>query len=106
MATAVTHRRSPTPRASALLWNPFDITKAWPIGQFPLFEIGKLALNRNPFDVVAETEHAASIQAHRSSTLLTVLDHPTGSTMSGLECAAAFMCRRFTSDAIERLSAS
>ncbi len=46
-------------QANALPWDPFDVTKLWPIAQFPLLEIGKLELNRNPFDAVAETEHSA-----------------------------------------------
>lgn len=28
-------------------FDPFDVTKVWPRGQFPLHEVGKLTLNRN-----------------------------------------------------------
>ena len=37
----------------------FDITKVWPHGDFPLIEIGKMELNRNPENYFAEVEQAA-----------------------------------------------
>ncbi len=37
----------------------FDITKVWPHGDFPLMEVGKLVLNRNPSNYFAEVEQAA-----------------------------------------------
>ena len=37
----------------------FDITKVWPHGDFPLVEIGKMVLNRNPENYFAEVEQAA-----------------------------------------------
>ncbi|MGB3615432.1 MAG: catalase [Elainellaceae cyanobacterium] len=40
-------------------WNPFDLTKVWPHGDFPLQRVGKLELNRNPEDYFAEVEQAA-----------------------------------------------
>ena len=39
--------------------NPFDLTKVWPHGDYPLQEIGKLELNRNVSNYFAETEQAA-----------------------------------------------
>jgi catalase len=39
--------------------NPFDLTKVWPHGDFPLLEIGQLQLNRNVANYFAETEQAA-----------------------------------------------
>ncbi|WP_209980832.1 catalase [Azospirillum picis] len=39
--------------------NPFDLTKVWPHGDYPLVEIGELVLNRNPENFFAETEQAA-----------------------------------------------
>jgi len=39
--------------------NPFDLTKVWPKGEFPLHEIGVLELNRNPENFFAEVEQAA-----------------------------------------------
>ncbi len=39
--------------------NPFDLTKVWPKGEYPLIEVGNLSLNRNPENFFAETEQAA-----------------------------------------------
>ncbi|UJW77073.1 catalase [Rhizobium sp. SL42] len=39
--------------------NPFDLTKVWPHGDYPLIEVGILELNRNPDNVFAEVEQAA-----------------------------------------------
>ncbi|OUI89205.1 catalase [Acetobacter sp. DmW_043] len=39
--------------------NPFDLTKVWPQGEYPLIEVGKLVLDRNPTDFFAEIEQAA-----------------------------------------------
>ena len=40
-------------------WNPFDLTKVWPHGDFPLQPVGVLELNRNPENYHAEVEQAA-----------------------------------------------
>jgi len=40
-------------------WNPFDLTKVWPHGDYPLIEVGVLELNRNPENYFAEVEQAA-----------------------------------------------
>jgi catalase len=40
-------------------YNPFDLTKVWPHGEFPLIEVGILELNRNPQNYHAEVEQAA-----------------------------------------------
>ncbi|CAG7917321.1 unnamed protein product [Penicillium olsonii] len=37
----------------------FDITKVWPHKQFPLIEVGKMTLNKNPGNYFAEIEQAA-----------------------------------------------
>ena len=39
--------------------NPFDLTKVWPHSDYPLMEVGKLTLNRNPTDFHTEVEQAA-----------------------------------------------
>lgn len=39
--------------------SPFDVTKVWPKGEFPLIEVGYFELNRNPENFFAETEQAA-----------------------------------------------
>jgi catalase len=40
-------------------YNPFDLTKVWPHGDYPLIEVGVLELNRNPENYFAEVEQAA-----------------------------------------------
>ncbi|MDH4560310.1 catalase [Pseudomonas sp. BN411] len=40
-------------------YNPFDLTKVWPHGEFPLIEVGILELNRNAENYFAEIEQAA-----------------------------------------------
>ena len=39
--------------------NPFDLTKVWPHGDFPLQDVGILELNRNPENYFADVEQAA-----------------------------------------------
>jgi catalase len=39
--------------------NPFDLTKVWPHGDYPLREVGELVLDRNPQNYFAEVEQAA-----------------------------------------------
>ena len=39
--------------------NPFDLTKVWPKGDYPLIEVGEMELNRNPDNYFAEVERAA-----------------------------------------------
>jgi len=39
--------------------NPFDLTKVWPHGEYPLVEVGELVLDRNPVNYFAEVEQAA-----------------------------------------------
>ena len=40
-------------------FNPFDLTKVWPHGDFPLIDVGVYELNRNPENYFAEIEQAA-----------------------------------------------
>ncbi len=40
-------------------YDPFDLTKVWPHGQFPLIEAGIIELNRNPENYFSEIEQAA-----------------------------------------------
>lgn len=40
-------------------YNPFDLTKVWPHGDYPLIKVGHLQLNRNPVDNHSEIEQAA-----------------------------------------------
>jgi catalase len=45
--------------AKAYRFNPFDLTKVWPHADYPLHEVGKLVLNRNPVDFHTEIEQFA-----------------------------------------------
>jgi catalase len=40
-------------------FNPFDLTKVWPHGDYPLIDVGVMELNRNPDNYFAEIEQAA-----------------------------------------------
>ena len=49
----------PYEEAKTYRFNPFDLTKVWPHGDYPLHEVGKLTLDRNVSDYHAEIEQAA-----------------------------------------------
>ncbi len=49
----------PFAEAETYRFNPFDLTKVWPHGDYPLHEVGKLTLDRNPTDFHTEIEQAA-----------------------------------------------
>jgi catalase len=49
----------PAKDAETYRFNPFDVTKVWPHGDYPPINIGKLVLNRNPSNYFAEVEQAA-----------------------------------------------
>jgi catalase len=40
-------------------FNPFDLTKVWPHGDYPLVEVGRMTLDRNVSDFHTEMEQAA-----------------------------------------------
>jgi len=44
--------------------NPFDLTKVWPHGDYPLIEVGVLELNKNPENYFADVEQAALTPAN------------------------------------------
>jgi len=46
-------------QAESYRFNPFDVTKVWPHGDFPVMNIGRMVLNRNPSNYFAEVEQAA-----------------------------------------------
>jgi catalase len=46
-------------QAAAMPYNPFDLTKVWYKGEFPLHEVGVMELNRNPDNYFADVEQAA-----------------------------------------------
>src|SRR5690606_5137926 len=45
--------------AKTYRFNPFDLTKVWPHGDYPLIEVGRLTLDRNPTDNHTEIEQLA-----------------------------------------------
>ena len=54
----------PEADAEKVPYHPFDLTKVWPKGDYPLIEVGVLELNRNPENYFAEVEQAAFNPAH------------------------------------------
>ena len=46
-------------------YNPFDLTKVWPHGQYPLMEVGVVELNRNPDNYFAEVEQSTFSPANQ-----------------------------------------
>ena len=49
----------PEADAETYRYNPFDLTKVWPHGDYPLIEVGFFELNRNPDNYFAEVEQSA-----------------------------------------------
>lgn len=49
----------PEADAAKVPYHPFDLTKVWPKGDYPLIEVGEWELNRNPDNYFAEVEQAA-----------------------------------------------
>jgi catalase len=49
----------PEMEAERTPYNPFDLTKVWPHGDYPLIEVGMLELNRNPENYFADVEQSA-----------------------------------------------
>jgi catalase len=45
--------------AAKASFNPFDLTRVWPHGDYPLIEVGVMELNRNPANYFADVEQAA-----------------------------------------------
>jgi catalase len=45
--------------AKSYRFNPFDLTKVWPHGDYPLVEVGRMTLDRNPTDHHTEIEQLA-----------------------------------------------
>lgn len=51
-------------QAEKCLFNPFDLTKIWSHKDFPLHEVGRIVLNRNPKNYFAEVEQLAFSPSH------------------------------------------
>ena len=49
----------PEHEAKTVPYHPFDLTKVWPKGDYPLIEVGEFELNRNPDNYFAQIEQAA-----------------------------------------------
>ena len=49
----------PAAAAKTYHLNPFDVTKVWPHGDYPLRDVGRLTLDRNPANYFADVEQAA-----------------------------------------------
>ncbi len=49
----------PFDAAESYRFNPFDLTKVWPHGDYPLIPVGRLVLDRNPENFFAEIEQAS-----------------------------------------------
>ncbi|WP_024875468.1 catalase [Saccharomonospora piscinae] len=45
--------------AAEYRFNPFDLTKVWPKGDYPLIKVGRYVLDRNPSNYFAEIEQAS-----------------------------------------------
>lgn len=45
-------------------YNPFDMTKVWPHGDFPLIPVGKIVLNKNPSNYFTDVEQIAFAPDH------------------------------------------
>jgi len=45
--------------AAGYRFNPFDLTKVWPHGDYPLITVGRMVLDRNPTNYFAEVEQSA-----------------------------------------------
>lgn len=49
----------PEADAKTYRFDPFDLTKVWPHGDYPLIDVGVMELNRNPENYFADVEQAA-----------------------------------------------
>ncbi len=49
----------PEKEAANFPFNPFDLTKVWPHGDYPLIDVGEFELNKNPENYFADVEQAA-----------------------------------------------
>ena len=54
----------PEADAAKVPYHPFDLTKVWPKGDYPLIEVGHFELNKNPENYFADVEQAAFNPAH------------------------------------------
>lgn len=50
--------------AKQFKWNPFDVTKVWPHGEYPLIDAGEMELNEVPSNYHADVEQSAFAPSH------------------------------------------
>ena len=50
--------------AKSCSFNPFDLTKIWPHGEYPLHEVGRMVLDTNPDNYFAQVEQLAFSPSH------------------------------------------
>ena len=55
----------PEADAGKTWYNPFDLTKVWPHGDYPLIEVGIVELNQNPDNYFAEVEQSSFSPANQ-----------------------------------------
>ena len=51
-------------QAKKFKWNPFDVSKVWPHGDYPLIDVGTMELNEIPANYHADVEQAAFAPTH------------------------------------------
>lgn len=51
-------------QAKKFKWNPFDLTKVWPHGDYPLIDVGVIELNEMPENYFQDVEQAAFAPAN------------------------------------------
>jgi len=51
-------------QAEASPFHPFDVTKVWPHSEYPLIEIGRMVLDKNPCNYFAQVEQIAFAPSH------------------------------------------
>ena len=54
----------PEAEAENYKWNILDVTKVWSQSEYPLIEVGKMVLDRNPENYFADVEQAAFAPTH------------------------------------------
>jgi catalase len=54
----------PAAEAAGYRFNPFDLTKVWPYKDYPVQEVGRLVLDRNPDNYFADVEQSAFDPGH------------------------------------------
>jgi catalase len=108
----------PVAEAARYRFNPFDLTKIWPHADYPLNEVGRMVLNRNPDNYFADVEQVAFNPAHfvpgigpspdqdaaREGFSLTAIRIGTGSALITPRCPSTGRTRRTPATTVETVS--